>query len=170
MKKILLPLVLLLVGIGSGIGAGIVLKSPEEETVAHVCDDITEQHVAQTTTHVAPAHTPNDETIDREYAEMSNQFLVPIIVDEKIQAMVVLSLSLEVLAGQKDDIFGAEPKLRDSFLDVLFSHANMGGFSGNFTSATNMRILRDELMRSAQSVMGEKISDVLIVDMLRQDV
>ncbi len=62
-----------------------------------------------------------------------------------------------------------EPKLRDVFLRVLFDHANAGGFSGSFTKTTRMNTLRMGLLEAAQKALGPVVSDVLIVDVVRQD-
>jgi len=63
-----------------------------------------------------------------------------------------------------------EPKLRDSFLRVLFDHANMGGFEGNFTNAQVLGRLRAALREVAQQDLGVDVAqDVLIVEIARQD-
>ena len=56
--------------------------------------------------------------------------------------MVVLSLSLEVEAGNTEAVYAREPKLRDVFLQVLFDHANSAAFSGSFTDGSNLILLR----------------------------
>ena len=159
MKK-LLPLILLLVGAGAGVGAGIFLRPPPDP---HVTDDSSEG--AEVT---AKEDEPEDIS-DREYVKMNNQFVVPVVNGETVQALVVMSLSLEVPAGQKDAIYSREPKLRDSFLQVLFDHANVGGFDGAFTNANNLAVLRNALREVAQKDMGEQITDVLILEIARQD-
>ena len=63
-----------------------------------------------------------------------------------------------------------EPKLRDAYLQVLFDHANVGGFNGSFTSSGNMSILRRALLQTSQNLFGNLILDVLITDIARQDV
>lgn len=167
MKKLLLPLLLLLVGTGSGVGAAFLLKSDEPAEVADAmctCDD---PDLAALPPEVEE-HT-EDPAETTEFAKLNNQFVVPVVAAEKIAAMVVLSLSIEVNPGNKEVIYQAEPKLRDAFLQVMFDHANIGGFSGNFTVSTNMRILRQELLRAARNVVGENALDVLILDIVRQD-
>ncbi len=157
----LLPLVLLLVGVGAGVGAGIFLR-PQPAPIA----DGEEGHEK------IEIKTRAEETaidLTREYVKMNNQFVVPIVDGDSIEGLAVLSLSLEVPAGQKDAIYSREPKLRDSFLQVLFDHANIGGFDGAFTNANNLAVLRGALREVAQKVMGDQISDVLIIDIARQD-
>ena len=113
--------------------------------------------------------TPDIPLEERAYARLNNQFVVPVVRDEKVQSLVVLSLSLEVAPGSEADVFAHEPKLRDLFLQVLFDHANTGGFDGAFTASTNMRVLRDALRRVAVEDVGLGIRDVLILDIVRQD-
>ena len=87
----------------------------------------------------------------------------------QVAALVVVSLSLEVTAGSTETVFAREPKLRDVFLQVLFDHANAGGFRGSFTDGSNLIVLRQALKEVAMQVLGDMVSDVLIVDIARQD-
>jgi flagellar protein FliL len=64
---------------------------------------------------------------------MANQFIVPVMKKGKVAAMVILSLSLEVKPGMTSKVYDMEPKLRDVFLQVMFDHANAGGFDGSYT-------------------------------------
>lgn len=165
MKAILLPLILLLAGTGAGVGAGLLLTTPADPELAKAgqnCIDPEEMMAAST-----PARIDAGE--EREYAKLNNQFIIPIVEDGLVAALVVMSLNLEVTVGSRTAIFAAEPKLRDRFLQVMFDHANTGGFSGNFTTGTNMRILRDDLLRAATAVSGERVTDVLVIDIVRQD-
>ena len=150
MKKLILPLILGLVGLGSGIGTGMVLR-PMPEAGDH----------AETTE--AEAETPP------EYVKLNNQFVVPVVQDGQVAALVVVSLSLEVTTGSTEKVFATEPKLRDVFLQVLFDHANAGGFKGSFTDASNLVVLRQALKEVAIQVLGDTVKDVLIVDIARQD-
>ncbi|GGX38369.1 flagellar basal body-associated protein FliL [Tateyamaria omphalii] len=159
MKK-LVPLIFLAVGAGAGVGAGILLRPvPEPVISTEVNEPVERSDVADTMEDLA----------DREYVKMNNQFVVPVLRDGAVRSLVVMSLSLEVPAGQKDAIYSHEPKLRDSFLQVLFDHANVGGFDGAFTDANNLAVIRGALREVATKDMGDQISDVLIVEIARQD-
>jgi flagellar FliL protein len=59
--------------------------------------------------------------------------------------------------------------LRDSFLQVLFNHANLGGFEGEFTDSSNLDVLRNSLREIGRRDLGDGISDVLIMEVARQD-
>ena len=167
MKKVFLPLLLLVLGIGGGVGAGIALKpAPEVELLAdgNPCGEpIADDHGAED--HTAAA----DIGEEREYAKLNNQFIIPVVDDGLVSALVVVAISLEVTPESTVAVLASEPKLRDAFLQVLFDHANIGGFSGNFTTGTNMRSLRNELLRAAQRISGDIVTDVLITDIVRQD-
>jgi flagellar protein FliL len=101
--------------------------------------------------------------------KLSNQFVIPVMEDGRIASMVIMSINLEVTAGATEAVFGLEPKLRDGFLQTLFDHANAGGFRGSFTDSANMVNLRAALMEVARATLGDKVRDVLIVDIGRQD-
>ena len=83
--------------------------------------------------------------------------------------MVILSLSLEVKPSSSEQVYAKEPKLRDVFLQVMFDHANAGGFRGSFTDGSNLILLRRALQEAGVSVLGDILTDVLIVDIARQD-
>jgi len=150
----LLPVILMLAGIGGGIGAGIAL-SPGEET-GQAETEVTEP-VAE------------EESSPNEFVKIANQFVVPIVKKDRVTSHVVLSLNLEVAPGSRDVVFPREPKLRASFLRVLFDHANVGGFQGSFTKSENLDPLREALLETARLELGEDVVDVLIVDIARQD-
>ena len=160
MKK-LFPILLALLGVGGGIGAGMMFRpDPSEIVEINPCGPEEKTDHAQ----------QEEENLEKEYAKLNNQFVVPIVNAERVTSMVVLSLSIEVKAGQREGVFSREPKLRDAFLRVLFDHANMGGFQGSFTESNTLDVLRRGLLNVAQKVLGPNASDVLITDIARQDV
>ena len=169
MKKLILPLILMLVGVGGGVGTGLFLTQdePAQEMAMNPCGD--GQAVADAMPLAAVAAQPV--SLDqREYARMNNQFVVPVVINERISSLIVMSLSIEVLVGGRETVFSHEPRLRDAFLQVMFDHANMGGFNGAFTASSNMRLLREALQDAADKIMMGHITDVLIIDIVRQDV
>jgi len=157
MIRKLIPVLLALVGLGGGMGAGLALR-PAPESAADGAQ-------------VAPAEQkePVDPEKLPEYVKLSNQFIVPVLEDGRVVSMVIVSLSLEVKTGMTDTVYAREPKLRDRFLQVMFDHANAGGFRGSFTDAANLVVLRKALLEVAKTALGDMVSDVLIVDIVRQD-
>lgn len=162
MKK-LLPLILIILGIGGGAGAGLALRpKPMPEDMANPCGDA-----------VAPekAEDPEEEVLpeDREYVKLNNQFIVPVVAEGRVDALVVMSLSVEVKLGARETVFLREPKIRDLFLQEMFDHANQGGFKGAFTNSNTLDVLRNSLKEAGRQVLGDQLLDVLITDIARQD-
>ena len=173
MKKILLPLVLLLLGLGGGVGAAMFLPAaaPETTDADPPAEDATEAAEAADDDQPAedPTPEPDPDKGPVEFLNMSNQFVIPLVDDGEVNGIVVLTLSLEVVEGTIASVNLLEPKIRDKFLQVLFNHANNGGFDGNFTDFRYLQSLKDELLRNAQVVAGKNVTDVLILDLVRQN-
>lgn len=145
MIRRLIPLLIALTGLGGGVAAGFALRPPPEPSKAE-----------------DPPPPPD-------YAKLNNQFVVPVLAEGRVAAMVILSLSLEIAPGTAESVYAAEPKLRDAFLRVLFDHANAGGFRGSFTDGSNLVVLRQALGETAMAVLGDTVRAVLITDIVRQD-
>lgn len=165
---------MLILGVGGGVGAGIVMMpepTPTEDGEDAEAD--TTQAPDETEGSVAAAEAPTppemvtSETV--EYLDMSNQFIVPLVTDGVVTGIVVISLSLEVQIGTMESVNRLQPKIRDVFLQVLFNHANNGGFDGNFTQFRYLTSLKEELLRQAIAVAGPAVTDVLVLDLVRQD-
>lgn len=195
----LLPAIIALAGLGTGVGAGIALRpepaDPIAETAASACgvpaDSAdahgapagehaeAEPHAATSTGHAAPdrraasaAGNPGDghDGAATEFVKIDDQFIVPVIEDQRVAAMVILSLTLEVASGQSGGTHARLPKLRDRFLRAMLDHANVGGFSGTFTADGSVEQLRRNLIEVGRKELGAVLSDVLILDMNRQSV
>lgn len=152
MLRKLLPVLLAVLGLAAGLGGGLFLR-PEPPEDAAAAD-----HAA-----------PEEPEVPPEYVKLNNQFVVPVMQSGRVVSMVILSLSVEVEPGSSEEIYAREPKLRDAFLQVLFDHANSGGFQGSFTDSANLVILRQALLETATTILPDKIRDVLISDIARQD-
>lgn len=103
------------------------------------------------------------------YFRFPSQFFVPVMHGDRLDGMMVLTLTVEMAADQQEAVFKQEFRLRDAFLRTLLIHANTGGFDGNYTIEPRMRRLRELLMKTAEEVSGGIVSDVLIEDIARQD-
>jgi len=173
----LLPVIFLVVGAGIGIGAGMFLAPPAaEQHMSEGGDPMGEDgHVEQAKdAHGSGDHGAKDdghgeEEADVEYVPFKQQFVVPVVKQDRVASMVVLSLSMETELGGTEVIFNKEPKLRDAFLRVMFEHANRGGFTGTFTNPAQLDILRVALREVAQQLAGSVVRDVLIIDIARKD-
>ena len=167
----LLPILLLLIGTSGGIGAGLFLM-PDPGAQSEEAKSAPGEAAGEGGSSHEPKMDAEGNPIDEnatEFLKMSNQFVIPVVKKDKIASLVVVSLSLETRVGVSESIYAKEPKLRDAFLRVLFDHANMGGFLGDFTNAEKLDLLRTALRQVAKKEIGPDIVDVLIVDILRQD-
>lgn len=162
----ILPVLLALLGLGAGAGGGYVLRPDSGKAVVlNPCGDATPSAEG-----VAAAHpTEAGEAGAHDYVKLNNQFVIPVVEAGRVSALVILSLSLEVTVGGSEQVYAVEPRLRDALLQVLFNHANTGGFRGAFTEAGNMEALRKALLEAATKTLGATVSDVLIADIVRQD-
>lgn len=174
MLKKLFPVLMGVAGAGAGIAVATVFPggAPEvSEAEAHAETKSTKEHADPKDHGDHSDHGDHaGESDGYEYVKLTNQFVVPIVEQKRVVSMVVLSLSLEAVTGQEQKIYTMEPKLRDGFLRVLFDHANMGGFGGTFTDAAMLDVLRNGLRDVARRELGDKVRNVLIVDIARQDV
>lgn len=183
----LLPTIIALAGLGTGVGAGIALRPDADRPLAEhaaapcgipaedvetnaapVAGHAPAEHAAPAG-HAAPANGSRGGG-DTEFVKIDNQFIVPVIETGRVAAMVVLSVTLEVAAGQSEGTNARLPKLRDRFLRAMLDHANVGGFSGTFTADGSVEQLRRNLIEAGRKELGDVLSDVLILDMNRQSV
>lgn len=186
MKKLILPIILALIGLGGGVGAGFALRPASDAKVEiNPCGDGTKDETAAdhagaeaspdavegAGADVATAESGDHEGDPpaKEYVKLNNQFIVPVVQDSKVKSLILLSVSIEVKFGFSEKIYGMEPKLRDAFLQVLFDHANAGGFDGDYTAANAMDSLRMALFETARKAAGSVVTGVLITDIVRQD-
>jgi hypothetical protein len=168
--RLIIPIILLLLGLGGGVGAGLMFgpsSEAEPDAEAETSEEEADDDAAPPEGGIDGAET--SESGNTEYVRLQNQFIVPVVRDGSVRSLVVMTLTIEVGLGLGDTVFQHEPRLRDSFLRVLFAHANAGGFDGAFTEAVLIDPLRRGLRNAAASVLGDGVRDVLIVDISRQD-
>lgn len=168
MKKIV-PIILPLIGIIAGGGAGFMFKPAPADQDTHAAADAHQDEHESAPEAKNDHHTDDGHGGETGFVKLSNQFVVPDILDGSVVAMVVLSLSLETQGDLQEAIFAKEPKLRDAFLQVMFDHANSGGFRGEFTGNRKMDALRTALHETATMIIGPEITSVLVQDIVRQD-
>lgn len=184
MKRLLLPIVIALVGLGGGVGAAIMLRpDPVDEAAAEglMCSCTDLEHLAlmekEADEMAMKEEMAEKEAMDEEegyddsseYVELGEQFVVPVVEEGSVIALVVMTLSVEIAPGFANEVNAHRPKLRDLFLRELLDHANLGGFRGSFTSNGTLDRLRRALRERGQRAMGEDLRDILILDINRQE-
>ena len=190
MKK-LAPLLLALLGLGAGLGAGLMLKpapeaaQPPSACVAEPAEAGRGHGEARRARAARPpatspaeadpfepvAHAEKKTAAELAYVPMDKPFVVPVFAGEKVVAMVVVSLSVETETEAAPTVEAVKPRLRDSFLKVMFRHANSGGFDGSFTSRPQDG--RPEVGAAGRRARGDgaetPVEEVLITEIARQD-
>ena len=167
----LLPVLLATLGLVAGSVSGYLMRAPDAPAAEASPDDSAEADPAP------KADTESDTVAARaasgtaalEVVEIDEQFLVPLTDGGRVVALVVLSLGLEVVEGHAAQVSAQEPRLRAAFLNTLFQHANMGGFSGNITDAQTLATLRKALLETARGTIGPEVADVLLMGLVRND-
>ncbi len=99
----ILPILMALIGVGAGIGAGIMLK-PDHVEIAACAPEPAGDHAEP-----APEVDEHGDAVVPEYVKMHNQFVIPVVKDGDMAALVVLSISIEVTPGGKEATFQREP-------------------------------------------------------------
>ncbi len=158
----LLAIILIPVGLAAGLAGGHFLAPPEPETA--------EEDPKANAGKEMPEKPPQLDLSETDYAKLDKQFIVPVIEDGGVIALVVVTMAIEVKKGGRDLVFEHEPKLRAEFLNVFFNHAQSGGFSGVFIESQLMGDLRSSLNAAAWSVLGETAHQVLVTSLIRQDI
>jgi len=162
MIKKLLPLFGLVLGLAAGGGAALVLAPPPEK-------DPTETVSVEAAEIAAQVDTEDTAATNTEIVKLPNQFIVPVIVQNRVRAMVILSVALEVESGMADRVRTLEPKLRDTFLSELFGLAALDGFKDELITRSTLELVKAALTERSKAVLGLDQVTILITDMTRQD-
>lgn len=154
MKK-LFPVLIIIIGVAAGAGAGIFLKpvqtaDPENEHVDHEPSAI-------------------DEGAERSFVKIGKQTIVPVVNDGETRALMLFELAVDVPATRADQVHEMEPRLRDAFLRELFQMSYTGAFLTNFTEERIIEELRRNLTNAARTYLGHNQAEVLILDVMRQE-
>jgi flagellar basal body-associated protein FliL len=174
--KKLVPLLIALLGLGTGVGAGMALKPAPAPEAAETCALPSEGDAAAEPCAAADPFAPETAEAagakgELAYVPIEKPFVVPVFAGEKAVAMVVVSLSIAT-EGEKaaSAVEAMQPRLRDSFLKVMFRHANSGGFDGSYTTSRKLEDLKSALLGAAREVMPDApVDEVLITEIARQD-
>lgn len=172
MKKTLYAVLAVLALLGGAIGGDIAHRASGKATDAGAEDETAADHGSPAADHGeagAAAEATAEPTTETDWFRFPNQFFVPLLRNGTTQAVMVLSLTLEVTPKALPRIEAQEQRLRDALLRALMIQANTGGFDDNFTAETRMSALRIVLLNAAQAASGPAVSRVLIGDIARQE-
>lgn len=168
----ILVFILAPLGLLGGLAAGhFAAPAPIEEPPAE--EVVGEAATTEGDAHADPApaprrHEPKPEG-ESDYAKLDKHFVVPIVEEETVSSLVVVTMAIEVDKGATEMVYLHEPKLRDEFLSVLFNHGRSGAFQGGFTEKRNLDDLRASLNEAATYVLGDAARQVLLTSIVKQD-
>jgi len=193
MKKIIFPILMILFVIGGAVAADL-LKSSSSANAAESADNH-KKKVAKKATKTGDHGSDKDakgkkpkerkskahakekgghgkdtaDSGDVEYLSFKRQFVVPVMTHGKIEALVIMNLSLELKPGERDNAYNLEPRFRDAITRELLDMSNTGVFGANLTSAENYETLRSTLLTATKVILPDGIQDILILDIARQE-
>lgn len=104
-----------------------------------------------------------------DFINFKRQFVVPVLKDNAVEALILINLALEVPASERDNMFRMEPRFRDAFIRELLQLSDDGYFDQELTSSDTYEILRETLSRAADDISDGGVNKVLILDLSRQD-
>ncbi len=106
---------------------------------------------------------------DSGFMKFGRQFIVPVVGSNGVSALVVLDISLELAPSAKEDIYTREPKIRDALLTSLLTLSNEGAFNERLLQPENIEEIRSVLLSSAETILGNEVTGVLILNVAKQD-
>jgi len=104
------------------------------------------------------------------YYKFSREFIIPLMDDSEIKSLVILNINLEFDVEKSPSLFAIEPKLRDNIMTTLIELSNDGVTLDKIGNIESYETVRSMVLKNLQEVIGEGITNVLIVDMAKQDV
>jgi len=106
---------------------------------------------------------------DVSYYKFSREFVIPIMRDGQVTALVILHIQLEVDSSIESSLFSMEPKLRDNIMTTLVEISHDGHLFDNLTEPESYESIRALVLEGLKTVKSEGIENILILDMARQD-
>lgn len=192
----IIAIILQVVAVAGGVALGLTLRSPGGEPVAesagHEADETAESS-HDSDEHADDAKKPKkkkkkkkkksehgeskgghgggeaSENNGSSIMKFSRQFIVPVIRQNGVGSLVALDINLELSESADENVYLREPKLRDAILSALLKLSNEGAFNDQLLQPENMEDIRAGLYASAQSILGDDVSGVLILNIARQD-
>lgn len=170
MIKALIQPILIAVAVGGGVYVGQMAKDRSAPTPAY---GTTPGHGESDGAHHGPdalSEAPA-KSLDMNvaYLKFKRQFVIPVLGEDGVEALVLLNIAISLTDGAKDDMFNHEPQFRDAFIRELLQMSDAGYFDEALTAPSTYEAIRETLLRAARDITTEGVSDVLILDFARQD-
>lgn len=162
MKK-MIPVLLVLIGVAGGLGAGVFLK-PQPDGA-----EVSETTAPSEATESDMSRENGGAPANRAFVKVGRQTIIPVLEDGQTRALMMFELAVDVPAARANVVHEMEPRLRDAFLRELFQMSYTGAFLTNFTDDRVIEELRRNLTRAARQQIGDDAREVLILDVMRQE-
>ena len=177
MRRVL-PIVIVLLGLAGGVGAGMMFKpepearDPKDETASR--DGMPEGNPTHPAIEIRDPGMPHEgaeeEPVEiRSYVNIGSQTIVPIVDGDRTTALMLFELAVDVEPSAHDAAVALEPRLRDAFLRELLRMASTGAFTETYTADWVIDELRHNLATAAHRFLGEGFKEILILDIVRQE-
>ncbi len=187
MKK-LLPILIVIVALVAGAGGGFFLRlsapakasdadaaAAEGETAAHAAskgeeakaDAGDKKEKAEKDSHGKKEKKGGhgeEKSGGAVYMKFSRQFVAPIVISGKPQAMMILDVNIEIDPDVGDSIYAEEPKLRDAVLKVLLRQGATGALGSIFADPAVLEETRAQILEEARAIIGDGARSILIMD------
>jgi hypothetical protein len=173
MKALLFPIILAIFAAGGVLAAD---KVRGDSSPAVITEG---EHEAGADSHGKSADADSHGKSDKKGGESSvsqtdfinfkRQFVVPVLKDDAVNALILINLALEVPSSERDNMFRLEPRFRDAFIRELLQLSDDGYFDQELTSSDTYEILRETLTRAANDISDDGVNKVLILDLSRQE-
>jgi len=175
--KKLLPVLLIVLGIGGGAAAGLFLKPAVDAPPADAAEAVADGAATDAGAGVPPgaggaAPAGRDEgaaDVPRSYVQIGRQTIVPVVEGNETKALMLFELAVDVASEDQNLVVDMEPRLRDAFLRELLKMSHTGAFMSTFTDDAIIEELRRNLVSAARAHLGDRVNDVLILDVMRQE-
>ena len=163
----LLPILIILAGVTTGVAGGLAYeimrvnypKLHSENEIFYLVE-----------THLKRDTSEPEELPEVEFLAFNDPFIIPVIEEDALKALISLKIGMEVLPKDKSKLEHYKPKLRDLFLQIMFQHSHAGAFSGNYTESERLIALRRNLIQVVEENLDIELKDLLIKDVAWQHV
>jgi len=110
------------------------------------------------------------EPIGGDFVRFERQVVIPVVDGDRTQALMLFSIALQMRPGAGEAVYAVKPKLIDAFLRDLFALSHTGAFLSSYTDERVLDEVRAKLLDSARAIVGEDVTDVLLLEVMRQEI
>jgi len=164
MKKLILPIVILLAAAASAFGGSFLKQSANDGAASADASQATSEESAHSKDKKAEKHGKSAKKDAASYMKFSRQFIVPVVKAGTPSSLMILDVNIQVEDSWKESAYALEPKLRDAMLAALLNLASAGDLEKITQSAEALEYAKAQMLTAAQLILGDGAQDILITD------